>query len=42
MPSFARWAQCRPSGNIVWQKEGLDARGEYDLEMEIRRQLGIR
>ncbi len=30
------------SGNIVMRKEGLDERGKYDLEMEIRRQLGIR
>jgi thiol-disulfide isomerase/thioredoxin len=29
-------------GNIVMQKEGLDERGKWDLEMEIRRQLGIR
>jgi hypothetical protein len=30
------------SGNIIMQKEGLDERGEYELIMEIRRQLGIR
>jgi thiol-disulfide isomerase/thioredoxin len=30
------------SGNIIMQKEGLDERGEYELVMEIRRQLGIR
>jgi thiol-disulfide isomerase/thioredoxin len=30
------------TGTIVWRSEGLDARSLYDLEMEVRRQLGMR
>jgi thiol-disulfide isomerase/thioredoxin len=30
------------SNQIVWTSTGLDANGKYDLEMEIRRGLGIR
>jgi thiol-disulfide isomerase/thioredoxin len=30
------------SGQIVWRSEGLGERAEYELELEIRRQLGIR
>jgi thiol-disulfide isomerase/thioredoxin len=29
------------TGQIVWRSEGLDARGKYDLEMEIRRGLNM-
>jgi thiol-disulfide isomerase/thioredoxin len=29
-------------GQIVWRSEGLGERAEYELEMEVRRQLGIR
>jgi thiol-disulfide isomerase/thioredoxin len=30
------------TGQIVWRNEGLSERAHYDLEMEIRRRLGIR
>lgn len=29
-------------GEYVWRREGLDPEGKYDLEMEIRKRLGLR
>jgi hypothetical protein len=30
------------SGKIVWRASGLNPRSKYELEMDIRRRLGLR